>query len=166
MKKYIIINGAMGMGKSTVGKRVCEKLGRAAFIDGDFCLDIHPFVGNTETITMARDNILHMSKNYFNCSECDTVVLSWIMGEGMVNKIISRLSDVGFKIYSFVLTCSGETLAERWKQDTINNWRNDENLSIAINSISDFENRAGCVVVNTDGLSVDEVAEEVIKKLH
>jgi Shikimate kinase len=49
MKKLVIINGPMGVGKSTVGKIFCDKLGRAAFIDGDWCLDIHPFVGNKET---------------------------------------------------------------------------------------------------------------------
>jgi hypothetical protein len=40
-----------------------------ASIDGDWCMDIHPFVGNRETKTMAVDNILHMVGNYRRCSE-------------------------------------------------------------------------------------------------
>jgi shikimate kinase len=74
MKKFITINGFMGVGKTTVGKRVCDILGRTAFIDGDWCFDIHPFIGNRETKDMAIDNILHLSKNYYKCSECDSVV--------------------------------------------------------------------------------------------
>lgn len=62
VKKIIIVNGPMGVGKTTVGKLICNKLGRAAFIDGDWCLDIHPFVGNKETKAMAIDNILYMAK--------------------------------------------------------------------------------------------------------
>ena len=83
MKKLIIINGPMGVGKTTTGKIVCDQLGRAAFIDGDWCLDIHPFVGNEETRAMAVDNIIHLAKNYYRCSACDAVVLSWIISGRM-----------------------------------------------------------------------------------
>ncbi len=62
--KVIIINGPMGVGKTTVGKYIAEKYEGTAFIDGDWCLDIHPFVGNCETKEMAIDNILHMIDNY------------------------------------------------------------------------------------------------------
>ncbi|MCI8267891.1 MAG: AAA family ATPase, partial [Lachnospiraceae bacterium] len=54
--KVIIINGPMGVGKTTVGKYIAEKYTGTAFIDGDWCLDIHPFVGNRETKIMAIDN--------------------------------------------------------------------------------------------------------------
>ena len=58
--KVIIINGPMGVGKTTVGKYIAEQYPGTAFIDGDWCMDIHPFVGNRETKAMAVDNILHM----------------------------------------------------------------------------------------------------------
>ncbi|MDE7292186.1 MAG: AAA family ATPase [Treponemataceae bacterium] len=66
--KVIIINGPMGVGKTTVGKHIAEKYAGTAFIDGDWCLDIHPFVGNRETKMMAIDNILHLVANYKKCS--------------------------------------------------------------------------------------------------
>ena len=68
--KVIIINGPMGVGKTTVGKYIAEKYEGTAFIDGDWCLDIHPFGGNRETKEMAIDNILHMIDNYRKCSMC------------------------------------------------------------------------------------------------
>ena len=40
--KVIIINGPMGVGKTTVGKYIAKKYAGTAFIDGDWCLDIHP----------------------------------------------------------------------------------------------------------------------------
>ena len=163
MKKYIIINGTMGAGKTTVGRRVCEMLGRSAFIDGDFCIEIHPFVGNAETKAMARDNILYMSKNYYNCSECDTVVLSWIMSENTVKKIISGLSDIDFKIYKFILTCRKEILTDRWKKDTANDWRNDENLNTAVNMLDNFSKHTECIFIDTSDLSVDTAAEKIIE---
>ncbi|MCI8966238.1 MAG: hypothetical protein HFH75_01460 [Lachnospiraceae bacterium] len=47
--RVIIINGPMGVGKTTIGKYIATKYAGTAFIDGDWCLDLHPFVGNRET---------------------------------------------------------------------------------------------------------------------
>ena len=73
--RAIIINGPMGVGKTTIGKYIAEKYEGTAFIDGDWCLDIHPFVGNRETKTMAIDNILHMVDNYRKGSICKMIIL-------------------------------------------------------------------------------------------
>ena len=58
--RVIIINGPMGVGKTVTGKHIAEKNPGTAFIDGDWCMDIHPFVGNRETKAMAVDNILQI----------------------------------------------------------------------------------------------------------
>ena len=79
----------MGVGKTTVGKYIADSNPGTAFIDGDWCLDIHPFVGNRETKTMAIDNILHMIGNYRNCSVCQMVVLVWLMDDEWVRQSIS-----------------------------------------------------------------------------
>ncbi len=52
MKKVAIINGPIGVGKTTVGKLLCNKLDKSAFIDGDWCFDLHPFIANKETKDM------------------------------------------------------------------------------------------------------------------
>ncbi len=55
--RVIIINGPMGVGITVTGKRIAEKNPGTAFIDGDWCMDINPFVGNRETKAMTIDNI-------------------------------------------------------------------------------------------------------------
>ena len=44
--KVIIINGPMCVGKTAVGKYIADHHPGTALIDGDWCMDIHPFVGN------------------------------------------------------------------------------------------------------------------------
>ena len=71
--RAVIINSPMGVGKTTIGKYIAEKYEGTAFMDGDWCLDIHPFVGTRETKTMAIDKILHMVDNYRKCSICKMI---------------------------------------------------------------------------------------------
>ena len=47
--KIIVLNGPMGVGKTTIGKYIADTNIGTAFIDGDWCMDIHPFIGNHET---------------------------------------------------------------------------------------------------------------------
>ena len=88
--KVIVINGPMGVGKTTVGKYIAEQTPGTAFIDGDWCMDIHPFVGNDETKAMAVDNILHMIGNYRKCSACSMVVLVWLMDDLWVRRRLAE----------------------------------------------------------------------------
>lgn len=165
MKKYIIINGTMGAGKSTIGRRIAELLGRAAFIDGDFVIEMHPHVDEKETKSMQRDNIYHISRNYYNFDKCDTVVLSWIMGEAGTDMIISEISKLNFQIYHFILTCSKEVLTRRWHNDNTADWRTHENLDMAVEILSEFNNRTDCIFIDTSELSVDMAAKAVIEKV-
>jgi broad-specificity NMP kinase len=165
MKKYIVINGTMGVGKSTIGRRIAEMLGRAAFIDGDFVIEMHPHVDHTETFDMQRSNIVHMSKNYSNFDKCDYVVLSWIMGEDRADKTISEISGLNYQIYHFLLTCNEEALTKRWLNDDVNDWRTKENLNMAIEILVSFNKRTDCIFIDTSDLSIDGVAEKIVKNI-
>ena len=162
MKQLFIITGAMGVGKTTVGKRLSDRLGRAAFIDGDWCLDIHPFVGNKETKSMAIDNIIYMIKNYSNCSECDSIVLSWIMSENTISRIIDGISSCNLKTHSITLICDETALRERWTKDTVTEWRNDEELNNSLRSLDDFNHRQNTYLIDTGNITVDAVVDKII----
>ena len=159
--KVIIINGPMGVGKTTIGKYIAEKYEGTAFIDGDWCLDIHPFVGNRETKTMAIDNILHMVDNYRKCSICKMIVLAWLMDEQWVyQKVADGISDMGLEIKSAVLVCDNNTLADRWNNDKTCEWRTPEWLETSLKSLlyfSSLENR-----IDTSGLPVDKIADRIM----
>jgi len=161
MKTFILITGPMGVGKTTVGVALCDAFGRAAFIDGDWCLDIHPFVGNRETKRMAIDNILHMTRNYRDCSECDTVVLGWVMSQNTARLITASVLDLGLRVCSVTLTCDEKALTARWKQDTATPWRTDEELAASLRSLPNYNSREETHLIDTSGLSIATIVKKI-----
>ena len=160
--KVVIINGPMGVGKTAVGKCIADQIKGTAFIDGDWCLDLHPFVGNRETKEMAIDNILHMIGNYRKCSLCRMIVLVWLMDDQWVRKrIMDGISCMGLDIQYVTLVCNQDELVYRWNNDHACGWRTAEWLEVSLNSLPSFEqieNR-----LDTSGYSVEQVAEMIMK---
>ena len=137
--KVIVINGPMGVGKTTVGKIIADRYPGTAFIDGDWCMDLHPFVGNAETKAMAVDNILHMVGNYMRCSACSMVVLVWLMDDPQVcRQIMEGLSAMQADVEYVTLVCDEESLIRRWKNDRNCEWRTDEWLEASLRLLPRF----------------------------
>ena len=160
--KVIILNGPMGVGKTTVGRHIAGRYPGTAFIDGDWCMDIHPFVGSRETKAMAVDNILHMIRNYRDCSVCSMVVLVWLMDEAWVTRRMEEgLAALQVEVRSVTLVCDRENLIRRWESDQDCEWRTDDWLKVSLKSLSGFASMENAV--DTSGLPVDRIAELVME---
>lgn len=161
--QVVMINGPMGVGKTATGKYIAQQNEGTAFIDGDWCLDIHPFVGNRETKAMAVDNILHMIDNYRKCSACRMIVLVWLMDEEWVRERIEKgVVDMGLDLRSVTLVCDRDTLVQRWTDDHACEWRTDEWLEASLKSLAVFSEMENCI--HTSGLSIGQVAEMIMNR--
>ena len=160
--KAILINGPMGVGKTTVGKYIAERYPGTAFIDGDWCMDLHPFVGSRETRAMAVDNILHLAGNYRKCSVCRMIVVVWLMDDPQVVRAVAEgLSGLQMDVTSVTLVSGREELIRRWKNDHDCEWRTDEWLDVSLKSLPGFV--AMEHTIDTDGLSVEQIAERMMQ---
>ena len=160
--KVIILNGPMGVGKTTVGKYIASSHAGTAFIDGDWCLDLHPFVGNRETKLMAIDNILHMIGNYRKCSLCKMIVLVWLMDDEWVRQSITDgLSAMNLEARHVTLMCDESELIRRWTQDDRCEWRTDEWLRVSLKSLPQFAQHEN--VLDTTGLTIPEIAKIIVE---
>lgn len=161
--KVIVINGPMGVGKTTVGKLIADSTPGTAFIDGDWCMDLHPFVGNQETKAMAIDNILHMIGNYQRCSECGMVVLVWLMDDAWVRgQIMNGLAALQTEAQYVTLICDRENLIRRWGTDRNCEWRTDRWLEISLASLPGFSAMEN--TIDTGSLSAEQVAEKILQQ--
>ena len=160
--KVVIINGPMGVGKTAVGKCIADQIKGTAFIDGDWCLDLHPFVGNRETKEMAIDNILHMISNYRACSLCQMIVLVWLMDDQWVReRIMDGVSCMELDVQYITLVCSPDELVHRWRNDHACEWRTNEWLEVSLRSLPAFEQMENRL--DTSGYSIEQVAEIIMK---
>ena len=125
-------------------------------------MDIHPFVGNPETRSMAADNILYMIGNYQKCSVCGMVVLVWLMDDPQITqRIMDGLSALQADVRNVTLVCNRENLILRWKNDLNCEWRTDEWLDISLKSLPGF--LAMDHVIDMSNLAVDQIAELIMK---
>lgn len=117
MKQLIMINGTMGVGKTTVSRELLKMLPNSVFLDGDWCWEMSPFVVNDETKAMVVDNIVHLLNNFLACSVYEYVIFCWVMHQqDIVDDICSRLKGQ-FQRHLFSLICSEEALTQRLSRD-------------------------------------------------
>ena len=164
-KSVIFLNGPMGVGKTTVGRLIQRSLAGRAFIDGDWCMDLDPFVGNSETRALAADNILHMLAGYNNCSHCRGVVVAWLMDRPEICRALEEgAAKIGLETAWFTLLCTEEALGARWRGDKLCPWRTEENLRASLGLLEVFSRLPG-VRVDTSGMTAEQVRDHIFKHL-
>jgi len=118
MKTLYLIGGTMGIGKTTACQALKALLPACAFLDGDWCWDMHPFVVNEETKALVMDNITHHLNSFLHCSAFEHVIFCWVMHEqSIIDDILARLDLADVRVIPVSLVCSEEALIRRLGAD-------------------------------------------------
>ena len=108
----------MGVGKSTVCRILRDRLDSCAFLDGDWCWDMHPFRVTESTRAMVLDNICHVLGNFLACPELENVVFCWVLHEqGIIDGILRRLPLEQVQVRCISLVCGEAELRSRLQKD-------------------------------------------------
>ena len=117
-KTLYIIGGPMGVGKTTAAQRLKTMLPDCAFLDGDWCWDMHPFRVTEETKAMVLNNICYMLNGFLACSAYRNIVFCWVLHEqSILDVILGRLAPGPYEIRWVSLVCRPEVLEQRLKRD-------------------------------------------------
>lgn len=118
MKRLILVGGPMGVGKTAACQLLKARLPRCAFLDGDWCWDMHPFVVTDETRAMVMDNIAHLLTSFLACSELENIVFCWVMHEQVIiDSLLSRLPLEDCAVTSISLIAPPDVLRARLQED-------------------------------------------------
>lgn len=161
MKKIIMINGTMGVGKTATSTELKQLLPKVVFLDGDWCWDMAPFVVNEETKTMVVDNIIHLLNNFLHCTAYENIVFCWVMHEQyIIDSIISKLDMANCKLYIFSLICSKSALIKRIEKDIEQGKRTDDVIERTLLKQNKYE-VLETVKINVSNISAKDAAEKI-----
>lgn len=115
-KKFIIINGPMGVGKSYICKQLNHKLINSVWLDGDWCMMMNPWSLLAENIEMFLDNTIYLLKNFLSNPAFNYVIYSWLFPrEDLLNFVIKQVHDGSHELIKISLLCSNDKLKERMR---------------------------------------------------
>ena len=160
MKKLYLIGGPMGVGKTSTGRQLRALLSDCAFLDGDWCWDMHPFRVTDETKAMVMDNICHLLNNFLRCSAFKNIVFCWVMHEqSIMDEILSRLEGP-FALCSVSLVCREEKLTERLERDVRAGIRSADVISSSAAYLPLYD-RLNTVKIDVSECSPEEAAARI-----
>ncbi|MGO5075796.1 AAA family ATPase [Clostridium sporogenes] len=163
MKKLIIINGTMGVGKTATSKALYRKLENSVWLDGDWCWMMNPFIVNDENKAMVLDNITHFLRNFLLNSSFEYVIFNWVIDlEEIFDMILSKLNGLEFEVIKITLICNEDSFRKRVSKDIATNLREKEALNIGLERIPLYENM-DTIKIDTSYISISETANKIIK---
>ncbi len=163
MKKLIIINGTMGVGKTATSKVLYEKLQNSVWLDGDWCWMMHPFIVNEENKEMVLDNITHLLRNFLINSSFEYVIFNWVIHlEEIFDMVLNKLDGLEFEVIKITLICNEDSFRKRVSKDIENNVREKECLDMGLERIPLYRNM-NTIKIDTSDISILETANKIIE---
>jgi len=113
-RRLILIGGVPGSGKSTVANLLNQSLSQSAWLDGDWCWMMDPFIVTEENKQMVEDNILHLLNNYIKNEGLQHIIFSWVLHrQDLMDRLLSGLDLREIEVYNYSLICQEDILKER-----------------------------------------------------
>lgn len=160
MKRLIMVNGTMGVGKTTTSRELQKVLPNNVFLDGDWCWDMKPFIVNEETKSMVINNICFLLNNFLTCSAYENIIFCWVMDEqSIIDEILSKIKTDGVSVKIFSLIADKAALERRLKEDVKSGVRTVDVIERSILRIEKYN------VLNTTKIDVSEITSEQAAKL-
>jgi adenylate kinase family enzyme len=163
VKKLIIINGTMGVGKSTVCNILLDSLKPSVYLDGDWCWNMNPFVVSEENIKMVINNITHLLNSYLNNSGYEYIIFCWVIPqENIFEQLLEPLNNCDFELYKISLICSETALKSRLEIDVQNGIRKVDVIDRSVQRL-ELYNNMHTIKIDVSDVDPKQTAIEIVK---
>lgn len=158
MKKLIIINGPIGIGKSTIGNSLGLSLNNSIWLDGDWLFAMNPQIDIQFNISMILDNVVYILNNSLKHPELEHIIFYWVLPEEkMITEILEGIKKNKFRLFKFTLLCSEEELTYRnFKRTGIKK----DHPGWLMKNLNDFR-KYDSIKIDTTNKTVEKIIEEI-----
>lgn len=165
----IIINGSVGVGKTSVSWELQEKFDKSIMLDGDYIGAVHPFeIYDDNRIQYLYDTLLLLVKFHHTNGYNDFVLNYVFESDKQLMSLVERLKAVIPEIYCFWLTCSNEEQKNRISRRRTSQIDWELERFIELNDIQKKASRNGYIreKLLTDHKNIHEIVDIIWNKIH
>lgn len=163
MKDLIIVNGTMGVGKTTTCRALMNRLQPCAYLDGDWCWTMKPFVVSEENKRMELDNIGFVLSSFLANSGYRYIFFSWVLDfDTILHDLLSRLQGASYRLRRFTLVCSAEALRQRLSGDIRGGLRDADIIERSLERRSRYD-AMDTIKIDVSACSPEAAADEIAR---
>ena len=159
----IIINGSVGVGKSSTSWELAERFDRSFMLDGDFIGAVHPFkIYDQERVDYLYKTLHHLIRFHQGHGYTNFVINYVFEQPFQLTLLTDLLKPLDGNIQAFWLTCSEEVQGERVKKRKPDHeW--DLKRYVELNRILRASSKEGFIgrEIDTTHLTIPEVADKI-----
>ena len=160
----IIINGSLGVGKSSVARELHWKFDKSVYLDGDHIGDMHPFEIYDDARIDHLYRTLALLVNFHQKNGYDNFVINYVFeSPESLGDLLDLLRPLDASIHVYWLTCNEQEQARRIRARSRDQLGWELDRFVELQHIQARATQAGFigVEVDTSKLSAVEVAEKI-----
>ena len=159
MKCLYVLCGAMGVGKSATGRALRDLLPDCAFLDGDWCWDMHPFTVDKETKALVLDNITSVLNRDLTCKTFDYILFCWVIHEeSILQELLRRLNTHACRVRTYSLLADADSIQKRIQKDIDAGLRTPDVIGRSLSRLTNY-NKMDTIKVDTSNRTIEETAQ-------
>ncbi len=159
MKHLILLNGTMGVGKTSVCQCLKQKLPHCVFLDGDWCWDMHPFTVDEETKALVLDNITSVLNRDLTCKTFDYILFCWVIHEeSILQDLLRRLNTHACRVRTYSLLADADSIQKRIQKDIDAGLRTPDVIGRSLSRLTNY-NKMDTIKVDTSNRTIEETAQ-------
>jgi len=160
----IIINGSLGVGKSSVAEELHWKFDKSVSLDGDAIGDVHPFEIYDDDRIVYLYRTLALLIDFHQKNGFPNFVMNYVFeSSGSLEDLYELLRPLDSVFHTYWLTCDAEKQAQRIQHRQRNDLEWELTRFLELQQIQAAAAKQGFIgkEVDTTHLSLSEVAEKI-----
>jgi chloramphenicol 3-O-phosphotransferase len=162
----IIINGSLGVGKSSVAEQLHWKFDKSVHLDGDYIGDVHPFKIYDDARISHLYRTLELLIGFHQKNGYHNFVINYVFeSHESLKDLLDLIRPLDSSIHTYWLTCNEEEQAKRIRKRKRDEIEWELSRFVELQQIQAKAARQGFIgkEVDTTRLTSAEVAEEIWK---